>query len=102
MATVPINLGLVVAGVLFCLGLVGVLVRRNIVFILLSIEIMLNACGLAFVVAGSRWIQPDGQIVYFFILTMAAAEVAVGLSLVLQMVRHYGSMDVNTMRKMRG
>jgi NADH-quinone oxidoreductase subunit K len=102
MATVSIGMGLVIAGLLFCLGLVGVLVRRNIIFILLSIEIMLNACGLAFVLAGSHWKQPDGQIMYFFILTMAAAEVAVGLSLVLQMVRHYGSVDVHAMRRMRG
>jgi NADH-quinone oxidoreductase subunit K len=102
MATVSIGTGLIIAGLLFCLGLVGVLVRRNIIFILLSIEIMLNACGLAFVLAGSCWKQPDGQVMYFFILTMAAAEVAVGLSLVLQMVRHYGSIDVHAMRKMRG
>jgi NADH-quinone oxidoreductase subunit K len=102
MATVSIGTGLIIAGLLFCLGLVGVLVRRNIIFILLSIEIMLNACGLAFVLAGSYWKQPDGQVMYFFILTMAAAEVAVGLSLVLQMVRHYGSIDVHAMRKMRG
>jgi NADH-quinone oxidoreductase subunit K len=102
MATVSIGMGLVIAGLLFCLGLVGVLVRRNIVFILLSIEIMLNAAGLAFVLAGSHWKQPDGQIMYFFILTMAAAEVSVGLSLVLQMVRHYGAVDVHAMRKMRG
>ena len=60
MATVPVEYGLLLAAVLFTLGLVGVLVRRNIVFILLSIEIMLNAAGLAFVVAGSRWGQPDG------------------------------------------
>ncbi len=57
MATVPITHGLVVAGLLFGLGLLGVLVRRNVIFILMSIEVMLNAAGLAFVVAGSRWGQ---------------------------------------------
>lgn len=102
MATVSLAGGLVVAGMLFCLGLTGVLVRRNVLFILLSIEIMLNACGLAFVLAGARWAQPDGQVMYFFILTMAAAEVAVGLSLVLQMYRHFGSLDANVINKMRG
>jgi NADH-quinone oxidoreductase subunit K len=102
MATVSIGMGLTIAGSLFCLGLVGVLARRNIIFVLLSIEVMLNAGGLAFVLAGAHWKQPDGQVMYFFILTMAAAEVAVGLSLVLQMVRHYGSVDVHAMRKMRG
>ncbi len=102
MATVPIEVGLVVAGALFCTGLVGVLVRRNIIFILLSIEVMLNACGLAFILAGSYWRQPDGQAMYFFILTMAAAEVAVGLSLVLQIYHHFGSLDANMVNRMRG
>jgi NADH-quinone oxidoreductase subunit K len=63
---------------------------------------MLNACGLAFVLAGAHWRQADGQAMYFFILTMAAAEVAVGLSLVLQMYRHFGSLDANVINKMRG
>jgi len=102
MATVPIEVGLFIAGVLFCIGLVGVLVRRNVIFILLSIEIMLNACGLAFVLAGSHWRQPDGQAMYFFILTMAAAEVAVGLSLVLQIYHQFGSLDANMVNRMRG
>jgi NADH-quinone oxidoreductase subunit K len=102
MATIPTEIGLFVAAVLFCVGLIGVLVRRNIIFILLSIEIMLNACGLAFILAGARWQQPDGQVMYFFILTMAAAEVAVGLSLVLQIHRHYGSLDAGVVKKLRG
>ncbi|MGE5295507.1 MAG: NADH-quinone oxidoreductase subunit NuoK [Solirubrobacterales bacterium] len=102
MATVSLEGGLVIAGVLFAIGLIGVLVRRNIVFILLSIEVMLNACGLAFVLAGARWTQPDGQVMYIFILAMAAAEVAVGLSLILQMYRHFGSLDAGAADRMRG
>jgi NADH-quinone oxidoreductase subunit K len=102
MATIPMEAGLLVAAALFCVGLIGVLARRNIIFILLSIEIMLNAAGLAFILAGARWQQPDGQVMYFFILTMAAAEVAVALSLVLQLHRHFGSLDAGAMRKMRG
>lgn len=101
-ATVPFAVGLTIAAILFCTGLVGVLVRRNIIIILLSIEMMLNACGLAFVFAGSYWLQPDGQVMYFFILTVAAAEVSVGLSLVLQMFRQFGSLDVHTINRMRG
>jgi len=101
-AMVPTAVGLAIAAVLFCTGLVGVLVRRNIIIILLSIEMMFNACGLAFVFAGSYWLQPDGQVMYFFILTVAAAEVSVGLSLVLQMYRQFGSLDVNTVNRMRG
>jgi NADH-quinone oxidoreductase subunit K len=85
MATIPMEHGLLLAGILFALGTLGVLVRRNILFILLSLEIMLNAAGLAFIVAGSRWGQADGQVMFIFILAMAAAEVAVGLALVLQM-----------------
>ena len=80
MASIPMDQALILAGVLFGLGLIGVLVRRNILFMLLSIEIMLNASALAFVVAGSRWAQPDGQVMFIFILTMAASEVAVGLA----------------------
>jgi len=102
MATIPVEAGLIIAGLLFLIGLVGVLVRRNIIYILLAIEIMLNAAGLAFVVAGSYWQQPDGQIMYFFVLTMAAAEVAVGLSLVLQMAHKFDTLDVNMTNRMRG
>jgi NADH-quinone oxidoreductase subunit K len=98
----PVESGLALAAILFALGLVGVLVRRNILFILLSIEIMLNAAGFAFIVAGSQWNQPDGQVMYFFILTMAAAEVAVGLALVLLMYHKFNTIDVDSASKMRG
>ena len=83
MASVPFEYGLLLAGALFALGLIGILVRRNLLFILLCVEIMLNAAGLAFVVAGARWGQVEGQVMFIFLLTMAAAEVAVGLSLLL-------------------
>ena len=79
--------GLILAGILFVLGFAGVMTRRNIIFMLMSIEVMLNAAGLAFIVAGSRWGQADGQVMFIFILTMAAAEVSVGLALVLQFYR---------------
>jgi NADH-quinone oxidoreductase subunit K len=102
MSTVPLEYGLIVAGILFALGLIGVIVRRNILFILVSIEIMLNAAGLAFVVAGSRWGQPDGQVMFIFILTMAAAEVSVGLALVLQLYHRFKTLDADAARKLRG
>jgi NADH-quinone oxidoreductase subunit K len=102
MVKIPLELGLGLAVMLFGLGLIGVLVRRNIVFILLSIEVMLNACGLAFIVVGSYLNQPDGQVMYFFILTMAAAEVAVGLALVLQMYQKFKTLDTNSANRMRG
>jgi NADH-quinone oxidoreductase subunit K len=99
---VPLTHGLIVAGVLFGLGLLGVLVRRNIIFILMSIEVMLNAAGLAFIVAGSRWGQADGQIMFLFILAMAAAEVAVGLALVLQLYHRIGTLDADAAATLRG
>ncbi|MEJ2710172.1 MAG: NADH-quinone oxidoreductase subunit NuoK [Anaerolineales bacterium] len=102
MASIPIEHGLLLAGILFGLGLTGVLVRRNLIFILLSIEIMLNAAGLAFIVAGYRWGQPDGQVMFLFILTMAAAEVSVGLALVLQLHRQFKTLDVDEASQMRG
>lgn len=102
MTVVPLEYGLLLAGILFALGLIGVLVRRNIIFILLSIEIMLNAAGLAFIVAGSHWAQPDGQIMFILILSMAAAEVSVGLALVLQLHRRFKTLDIDAASQMRG
>jgi NADH-quinone oxidoreductase subunit K len=94
--------GLLLAAILFALGTIGLLVRRDLIFILLSIEVMLNAAGLAFVVAGSRWVQPDGQVVFLFILAMAAAEVSVGLALVLQLYHVHKSLDADAPSEMRG
>ncbi|HEX6305950.1 MAG TPA: NADH-quinone oxidoreductase subunit NuoK [Anaerolineales bacterium] len=102
MATIPLQHGLILAGILFSLGFIGVITRRNIFFMLLAVEIMLNAAGLAFVVAGSQWQQPDGQIMFIFILTMAAAEVAVGLALVLQLNHRFRTLDVDAASEMRG
>ena len=85
---------LIVAAILFILGLVGVLTRKNVIFILISVEIMLNASGLAFVAAGSRWGQPDGQVMFLFILAMAASEVSVGLALVMQTYHQHKTLDV--------
>jgi len=102
MAEIPVTHGLAVAGVLFALGVLGVLVRRNLIFMLMSIEVMLNAAGLAFVLAGARWAQPDGQVMFLFVLAMAAAEVAVGLTLVIQFFRRAGTLDADAASTMRG
>jgi NADH-quinone oxidoreductase subunit K len=90
------------AAVLFALGVVGLLVRRNLLFILMSLEIMLNAAGLAFVTAGARWGQADGQVMFIFILAMAASEVSLGLALVLQLYRQHESLDVDAISEMKG
>ena len=102
MAEVLLQHGLLVAGGLFAIGLVGVLVRRNLLFQLLSIEIMLNAAGMAFVIAGARWGEADGQVMFIFILVMAAAEVAVGLALLLRVSRRVGNLDGDSVSTMRG
>ncbi|HKK14591.1 MAG TPA: NADH-quinone oxidoreductase subunit NuoK [Gammaproteobacteria bacterium] len=101
-AHLPINHALLLASVLFVLGLLGVLVRRNVIFILVCIEIMLNAAGVAFVAAGSRWQQADGQIMFILILTLAAAEVAVGLALILQFYHRFRSLDADAASDMEG
>jgi NADH-quinone oxidoreductase subunit K len=101
-ASLNLDHGLLLAGVLFALGLFGVLARRNIIFILLSIEVMLNAAGLAFVVAGAKWGQADGQVMFIFILAMAAAEVSVGLALMLRMYHMLKTLDADEASRMRG
>ncbi len=101
-SNIPMEHGLILAAILFALGFAGVLVRRNIVFMLMSIEVMLNAAGVAFVVAGARWGQVDGQVMFIFILTMAAAEVSVGLALVLQLYHSFKTLDADAASKMKG
>jgi NADH-quinone oxidoreductase subunit K len=80
----------------------GLLVRRNVLFMLISVEIMLNAAGLAFIVAGAKWAQHDGQVMFIFILTMAAAEVSVGLALILQIFHQLKTLDGDAANKMKG
>jgi len=92
---------LIVAAILFVLGLIGVLTRKNIIFILISIEVMLNAAGLAFVAAGAKWQQPDGQVMFLFILAMAAAEVSIGLALVLQAYHQHKTLDVEKLKQLK-
>ena len=102
MGIIPIEHGLILSSILFVIGLIGVLTRRNIVFVLMSLEIMLNASALAFIVAGSRWGEADGQIMFIMILTLAAAEVAIGLGLIIQMFRQFKTIDINVLSDMKG
>jgi NADH-quinone oxidoreductase subunit K len=101
MSSLPLEHGLFLAAILFSIGLIGVMVRRNLIFILMSIEIMLNAAGLAFIVAGSRWGQADGQVLFLLILTLAAAEVGVGLGLVIQINRRFQTLDADILDEMK-
>lgn len=102
MAPIPFEHALLLASVLFVLGLVALLIRRNLIVMLMSVEIMLNSAGLAFIAAGSRWGEPDGQVMFLLILTLAAAEVGVGLGLVLQIYRRYKTLDVDRLSEMQG
>jgi NADH-quinone oxidoreductase subunit K len=102
MAPIPIEHALLVAAVLFVLGLAGLVLRRNLLFMLMSIEVMLNASGLAFVAAGARWGQPDGQVMFVFVLATAAAEVAVGLALLLLLYQRFKTLDTGAASLMRG
>ncbi len=99
---VPSDQGLQLAAVLFALGVIGLLARRNVIFTLMSIEVMLNAAGLALVSAGAAWRQPDGQVMFVFVLAMAAAEVSIGLALVLQLYRQNRTLDTDAANRMKG
>jgi len=101
MTAFPLQTGLILAAVLFLLGLIGVLTRRNALFMLMSIEIMVNAAGLAFVVGAARWGQADGQVMFLFILAMAAAEVSVALALIVRMHRQHKTVDVQSLERLR-
>lgn len=100
MVSVSMEVQILLAGILFLIGLIGLLVRRNIIFMLMSIEIMLNSAGLVFVIAGSHWLQADGQVMFIFILSVSAAEVSVALALILQMYHHFKTLDADAINKL--
>jgi len=102
MSSIAVGSVLLLAGILFILGMFGVIIRKNIIFMLLAVEVMLNSAGLVFVVAGSQWNQPDGQVMFIFILAMAAAEVSVGLALILQIYHQHKSLDIDKLKQMSG
>lgn len=99
--TVPLSNYLILSGLVFIIGLVGVLVRRNIIMILLSIELMLNATNINFVAFSYYLGNVAGQVFVFFALTVAAAEVAVGLAIIIALYRHQSSINVDDFRLLR-
>ena len=90
---IPLSHYLLVSAILFALGTTGVFLRKNLITILLSIEIMLNAVNLTFVAFGRYAADVNGQIIVFFVITVAAAEAAVGLALVIALFRHRESLN---------
>lgn len=93
---------LIVSGILFSLGLVGVVVRRNAIVVLMCLELMLNAANLALVAFSMRWGDMQGQIFVFFSITVAAAEAAVMLAIIIAVFRQRRSVDVDDMDLMHG
>lgn len=100
--TVPIEHGFVLVALLWAIGLLGLLSRKNTLFMLMSMEIMLNAGALAFILAGSLWQQADGQVIYILILSIAAAEVGLGLALLIRLRQHIGDLDIDKLDEMKG
>jgi NADH-quinone oxidoreductase subunit K len=99
---VPVSLYIALAAILFMIGAIGVLIRRNAIVIFMSIELMLNAANLAFVAFAQAYGAMNGQIFVFFVMTVAAAEVAVGLALIVAIFRSRRSIDVDKMRELKG
>ena len=92
----------VLSAILFAIGVIGVVTRKNAILIFMSIELMLNAANLAFVAFAHRWGQLDGQLFVFFVMTVAAAEVAVGLALIVTIFRTKRSTDVDDLSQLKG
>ncbi len=99
---VPYGNVLLLAGILFLMGAACAAARRNLLMILIGVEIMLNAAGIAFVGASLKWQRLDGQAFVLFILAVAAAEVAVGLALIVHLQRRTGSVDADRYNEMKG
>ena len=98
---VPLNYYLVLSGILFAIGTAGVFLRRNLITVLLSIEIMLNAVNLTFIAIGRYRGSVDGQIITFFVMTVAAAEAAVGLALVIAVFRHRETLNPDALTTLK-
>lgn len=99
---IPLQHGLILAALLFVLGLTSLMMRRNLLFMLIGLEIMINAAALALVVAGSYWQQADGQVLYILAISLAAAEASIGLALLLQLYRRRQTLNIDTVSEMRG
>jgi len=99
---IPVDYYIILSAILFVIGVLGVLIRRNALIIFMSIELMLNAANLAIVAFGSVIKSFDGQIFVFFVIAVAAAEVAVGLALIVEIFRTKKSIDVDQMSSLKG
>lgn len=99
---IPIVFPLVLAVILFCMGIVGVIVRKNAIVIFMSLELMFNAANLLFITFANQFQQVDGQIFVIFIMVTAAAEVAVGLAMIVTIFRGKHSVDIDQFSNLKG
>jgi NADH-quinone oxidoreductase subunit K len=99
---IPINYYIILSAILFTIGVTGVLIRRNALIIFMSIELMLNASNLAIVAFSSAIQSFSGQIFVFFVIAVAAAEVAVGLALIVEIFKSKRSIDVDQLSSLKG
>ena len=99
---IPVDYYIILSAILFVIGVLGVLIRRNALIIFMSIELMLNAANLAIVAFGSVIKSFDGQIFVFFVIAVAAAEVAVGLALIVEIFKSKRSIDVDQVSSLKG
>jgi NADH-quinone oxidoreductase subunit K len=97
----PISYYLVLSAVLFAVGVAGVLIRRNVIVMFLAIELMLNAVNLVLVALGRRIGSMDGQVIVFFVMTVAAAEAAVGLAIIISMFRNRDTVNADELNLLR-
>ena len=89
------------AAALFCFGLCCILLRNNLLFTLIGLELMLNAAALVFILGGSLWGQADGQVLYLLLLTIAGAEIAIGLGLVILLYRRQGNLNLDKLKLLK-
>jgi NADH-quinone oxidoreductase subunit K len=102
MSEITINSYIILSTILFVIGALGVLLRRNAIIVFMSIEMMLNAANLLFVAFSRHLGDIDGQVLVFFVITVAAAEVAVGLALIVAIFRTKKNIDIDTLNLMKG
>ncbi|MGH7834322.1 MAG: NADH-quinone oxidoreductase subunit NuoK [Candidatus Binatia bacterium] len=98
---VPISHYLILSAVVFAIGATGVIIRRNLIVILMSIELMLNAINLTFIAFARLHGSMDGQVIVFFVMTVAAAEAVVGLAIIISVFRHRRSLDPDQMNLLK-
>lgn len=98
---VPIHYYLVLSAVIFAIGVTGVIIRRNVIVILMSVELMLNAVNLTFVAFSRSLGSMDGQVIVFFVMTVAAAEAVVGLAIIISVFRHRQTLDPQEMQLLK-